>query len=318
MDYCNGNIVSNNVLTGNGAGRGIEMGASNGNTVAGNTLSLFLYGLVIADCADSVCTANTFTNIESIGILLYSTDEDSIYSCNIFMFNTLDDTCDGLYIDAAETNAALVVFKYNNIINNEAFGVRNRASNELDATHNYWSGNLADTEGTVDTGSRLADAVTNTMPIPSVVTTTTTTSTTTSTSTTTATTTTTAVVTDTVTETTSQAQVGPQVVTLIETSTSTTTETDTVTLLNPTTLTETQSFTLTNTQTSTTTQQLTSTNTQSLTLTLSVTVPQTVNQTSTTTLTVMEETLDWPLIIVISVVGLLAGGLIVTIVIRKI
>jgi len=41
-----------------------------------------------------------------------------------------------------------------------------------------------------------------------------------------------------------------------------------------------------------------------------ITVPQTVSQTTTTTLTLTEETLDWPLIIIISVAGLLAGAVI--------
>jgi uncharacterized integral membrane protein len=48
-----------------------------------------------------------------------------------------------------------------------------------------------------------------------------------------------------------------------------------------------------------------------------ITVPQTVSQTTTTTLMVTEETLDWPLIIIITVAGLLAGGLIVSMLVRK-
>ncbi|MFA5453299.1 MAG: NosD domain-containing protein [Candidatus Methanomethylophilaceae archaeon] len=303
--YCYGNIVANNTCTGDGNGYGIFVYNSDENTVAGNNCSGFRCGIYIEKSKDNIVTANTCSQNSHYGIFLAAVDAVDLNSCNSFMYNTLDDNGCGMYISDVNINAPLVYFKNNNITNNTT-GVHNNDTQTLNATYNYWEGNTTDIVGNVDTDPDLAAPVTNTMPEAAVVTTSITTSTSTATS----------ITTDSTVVTATEIEIGTQVLTLIETSTSIVTETDTVTLLNPTTLTETRSVTSTDTQISTTIQQLTSTDTQSLTYT--VTVPQTFTDTATMTLTATEDGVDVPLVIIIAVAGLLAGGLIVTIIIRRV
>jgi parallel beta-helix repeat protein len=307
LENSHGNIITNNTCTGNEQGYGLIVYQSDGNTFAGNSFGVFDFGIYIGDSVDNIFTANTCSMNSNDGIHLVASDEFDLFLSNAFLYNTLDSNNYGMRILNTNINAPLVYFKNNNITNN-ALGVYNDGSGTLDATYNYWDGNTSDTGGSnpVNSASPLASEVTNTIPVAFVVTTSATTTTSTTTNTTVFTTT----------ETTTEMMIGTVAVTLTETSTSTTTDTSTVTLLNPTTLTETQSVTTIDTQTSTSTQSVTSTDTQSLTFT--VTFPQTVTDTATTTLTVTEVGVDVPLIIIIAVTGLLAGGLIVTILIRRI
>jgi len=325
-----GNIITNNTCTGVGQEdrNGLRLEDSFGNEVAGNSFSLFYIGLINSDSTDNLIVANVFSGNLLRGIYISGSGD---FSC-ILIYNTIDANINvGISIIGVSLDATDVFFKWNNITGN-GVGVSNDAINQLDATANYWNGNTLDvrTGSDVDASSPLAAPVTYTMPVVSVVTTSITTSTTTETETSTSILTTTSIATTTETETatsiltttslatTTEIIIGTEVVTQTEISTSTTTDTDTVTLVNPTTLTETQSVTSTDTrtETSTITQQLTSTDTQSLTYT--VTVPQTVNHTETTTLTVAEEGVDVPVIVTIAAAGLLAGGLVVTILIRRI
>jgi len=343
-----GNIITNNTCTGVGQEdmNGLRLEDSFGNEVAGNSFSLFYIGLINSDSTDNLIVANVFSGNSLRGIYISGSGD---FSC-ILIYNTIDANINvGISIIGVSLDATDVFFKWNNITGN-GVGVSNDAINQLDATANYWNGNTLDvrTGSDVDASSPLAAPVTYTMPVVSVVTTSITTSTTTETETSTALLTTTSIATTTETQTstalltttslatttetetatsiltttslatTTEIIIGTEVVTQTEISTSTTTDTDTVTLVNPTTLTETQSVTSTDTrtETSTITQQLTSTDTQSLTYT--VTVSQTVNHTETTTLTVAEEGVDVPVIVTIAAAGLLAGGLLVTIIIRKV
>ncbi len=315
-----GNIITNNTCTGVSQEdrNGLRLEDSFGNEVAGNSFSLFYIGLINSDSTDNLIVANVFSGNSLRGIYISGSGD---FSC-ILIYNTIDANINvGISIIGVSLDATDVFFKWNNITGN-GVGVSNDAINQLDATANYWNGNTLDVQigSDVDASSPLAAPVTYTMPVVSVVTTSITTSTTTATTTSTTTSTITEVETETTTavQTTTQTVGGIQAVTLTETSTSTMTETDTVTLFNPTTLTETQSVTSTDTrtETSTITQQLTSTDTQSLTYT--VIVPQTVTDTATATLTVAGEGVDVTVIVTIAVAGLLAGGLLVTIIIRKV
>ncbi len=302
----NGNIITNNACTGNTSGTGMYVVEANGNTFAGNTCSAFAYGIFIQDAIDNIFTANTCYMNNLDGTYLAASTADDLFSRNTFIYNTLAGNDRGMRIANTNISSSLVYFKNNNITNNDAVGVQNDGTGILDATANYWSGNTLDQNGNVDTSSSLASAVTNTIPVASVVTTSTTTSTTTSI--------TTAVETETTTATTSLTTTKTDTDTVVRTQTSISTVPEgTVTLLNPTTLTETQSVTSTGTEIRTTTQSATVTDTQSATIT--VVLPQTF--TATTTLNVAQETMNWPVTIFISVGALLAGGLIVTIIIRK-
>ncbi len=320
--YSEGNIILNNICQGDYA---IYLEESARNNISGNSCEYGDYGIYLLDAIDNVFVANICSNYgEGYGIYITTGSSNVLYSRNTFIFNTLDDNDRGVYFNVPEIDASLIYFKNNNLTNNYT-GVEYFSDTYfVDATQNYWAGNWNDVLGYVNMADRLYSPVLYSMTeIESWVTIITTTSTTTATSTSTET--------STITSTTSLTETATLTSTATETSTTTETNTDTVirtissistvpegtvTMLDPTTLTETQSVTSTDTQTNTSTQFVTSTDTQSLTITVSV--PQTVNHTTTTTLTATEETLDWPLIIIISVAGLLAGGLIVTIIIRKI
>ena len=91
----------------------------------------------------------------------------------------------------------------------------------------------------------------------------------------------------------------------------------TVTYISLSTVTEMQPVTSIQTKTETSTLQgPTITNTQ--TITAPIISPQTTTQTITSTVTNTEEVTNWPITIILLVAGLLAGGLIVTILVRKV
>jgi vacuolar-type H+-ATPase subunit D/Vma8 len=90
----------------------------------------------------------------------------------------------------------------------------------------------------------------------------------------------------------------------------------TVTYISLSTVTETQAITSVATETKTTTIQVPTTNIQSI--TVPVIQPQTTTVTTTSVLLNTEQSTDWPVAIILLVAGLLAGGLIVTIMVRKI
>jgi hypothetical protein len=335
----NGNIIKNNVCSG-GNGYLFSIIGSGGNTISGNSFSYNSFCNVnIEDCSYNIFVANEISHSYSgINIL-----EGSVYYPwrNTFIYNTISENTMGVYATLSDYIGE-TYFKNNNFINNNV-GIENEEGlGTCHASGNYWSGNTYNSTGSVDTSSPLASPVEYSIPeVESEVTTLTTTSTTTETSTTTSTATSTETSTTTATSTSTEISTTTSTTSLTETSTLTSTATETstttaiatdtvvrtissistvaegtVTMLVPTTLVETESVTSTDTQTNTSTQFVTSTDTQSLTVTVSV--PQTVNHTTTTTLTATEETLDWPLIIIISLAGLLAGGLVVAIIIRRI
>jgi parallel beta-helix repeat protein len=298
--YSEGNLLLNNTCHGDYA---IYLEDSARNNISGNTCEYGDYGIYLLRSIDNVFVANICTCYENgYGIFITPDSSNEFYSRNTFIFNTIDDNQYGVFFNVPGIDPSLVYFKNNNVTNNYT-GIQYVDDNftyMMDAGQNYWASNYNDVIGSVNCGDRLSSPVLYSMTeIESWVTIITTTS----------------IETETTTVTTSLTTTSKDTTVVTRVVVSTVVD-GTVTLLKPTTVTETQSVTSTNTQTNTSTQFITSTDTQSLTVTVSV--PQTVNHTTTTTLIATEEALDWPLIIIISVAGLLAGGLVVTTIIRRV
>jgi parallel beta-helix repeat protein len=290
-----GNVILNNTCEYNYFS--ISLTNATGNTVCGNSCSYCYWGILLADSIENLIAANICSHnnedSDSSGIYLTCSSANTDYSRHTFVNNTLEDNSVGINIGDSDIDASLIYFKNNNLIENVCGADNHSGTNTLDAGDNYWSDNTSDVNGDVNIGVRLDFPVNSSMAVieSGVITT---------------------AITQTTTATASYTQTETV---LLEITSVTTVAEGTITMLKPTTLTETKTVTSTDTQTSTSTQSVTSTDTQSLAYT--VIVPQTVSQTTTTTLTLTEETLDWRLIIIIAICGLLAGGLIVAIFVRK-
>jgi hypothetical protein len=222
---------------------------------------------------------------------------------NEIICNDISSNSSGVYCESNIISTAATI-KYNNITGNTGYGVDNISSNTIDATRNWWgsstgpmhSGNIG------GIGDKVSDYVNYDSYISALIE-----NKVTTTITTTAVSTTTSISSATITTT------ETDTVVMTKTKTSTTAE-GTITMLMPTTLTETQLVTSTDTQT-TTLQPSAVTSTQSATVTAIVSA--TSMNTTTSTLTITEQTTDWTTTTILAIAGLLAGGMIIAILVRR-
>jgi parallel beta-helix repeat protein len=330
--------ANNNVIAGNTCNENTESGIildfwnsgpdyewNTGNLLMGNTCNENDRGISVYHSHYTVIFNNKLANNTHYGIYLTGGNA----SGNMAICNTLTHNYDGIYTTIDVTGSGIFIHS-NNIASNSNYGIYNQDSetsgDDIDACNNWWgdASGPDDDAGAINGSGDKASTYVNCgewaqyeKDIPEILTTTaTTTSTITSTSTSSTTTVSTATATSTSVTTSTQINIQTQaevrIITITVTAGGTTT-----TLLVTTTIIGSATETTTLSQTTMTfTYSSTITSTQSGTTTTTTVIPSSV--TSTTTLTLTDETIDWTLTIILTICGLLAGGLIVTILIRKI
>ncbi len=170
MQFSNGNIIKENMLSNNGRAciylenshdntvkenvaknsdeDGIWLVSSNGNHIKENTVTDNVWGIWLTSSNGNTVEENTVKNIEESGIHLYETSMDNIVCKNMVKKNGI-----GIILDLDTSNNQV---HHNNILHNDIQAMDNGIGNMWDdgSEGNYWSdykGKDADKDGIGDT-----------------------------------------------------------------------------------------------------------------------------------------------------------------------